>query len=171
MAEYRARNVERIRSEEPLYVRPHHFMCLACWYAGGEGTGLRPNDTLAEIHQRIQADPYVPVTLIEGCCMACDCCDGFDPETGRCVHAGGLIRDYKKDLDVFQKLGLMPGATMPARQFLDLLFERIASTTEICGYGDGQVTAHEWSICGGPNGNPGYERTRKTGLLPPEDQP
>jgi len=95
----------------------------------------------------------------------CDCCDGFNPETGRCVHSGGLIRDYKKDLDVFQKLGLMPGATLPARELFDLLFERIESTTEICGYGDDLVISQEWTICGGPGGNSGYVATRKTGVF------
>jgi len=114
---------------------------------------------------RIRQEPDVPIVLIEGCCMACDCCEGHHPETGRCVHAGGLIRDYKKDLDVFQKLGLMPGAALPARELFGLLFERITSTRDICGYGDGIVRSQEWAICGDPNGSPGYVATRGTGLF------
>jgi len=165
MRAYRRRNVEAIESADRLYLRPHHLMCLACWYAGGRGQAPRPNDTLYEIHQRVRADPDVLITLVEGCCMACDCCDGYHPQTGRCVHPGGLIRDYKKDLDVFQKLGLMPGATMKARDFIDLLFERIGSTREICGYGDGVVRSEEWRICGGPEGDSGYEATRRAGLF------
>ena len=165
MADYRRRNVERIAHGERLAVRPHHLMCLACWYAGGKGQEPRPNDTLYEIHQRIRRQPDVPITLVEGCCQACECCDGFHPDTGRCVHPGGLIRDYKKDLDVLQKLGLMPGATMGARELFDLIFERIPSTRDICGYGTGVVTAEEWRICGGPDGNPGYEQTRRTGVF------
>lgn len=165
MRAYRQRNVARIENDERLYLRPHHLMCLSCWYAGGQGQGLRPNDTLAEILQRIRRQPDVPITLVEGCCMACDCCDGFFPENGRCVHPGGLIRDYKKDLDLFQKLGLRPGATLPARELFELLFERITSTREVCGYGDGIVTSEEWRICGGPDGNPGYELTRQTGIF------
>ncbi len=164
-AEYRRRNERAIVEGDRLFIRPHHLMCMCCWYNGGEGSGPRPNDTLAEILERIQAEPEVPITLVEGCCEACDCCDGFHPDNGRCVHAGGLIRDYKKDLDCFQKLGLMPGATLPARELIDLLFERIHSTTEICGYGDDVVTANEWRICSGPGGNAGYARTRETGLF------
>jgi len=140
-------------------------MCLCCSYAGGQGDAPRPNDTLYEIHHRIRRDPEVPITLVEGPCQACDCCDGFHPETGHCVHGGGLIRDYKKDLDVFQKLGLMPGDTMKARELFDLLFERIPSTRDICGYGDGVVTAEEWPICGGPGGALWYELTRESGIL------
>jgi hypothetical protein len=162
--EYRARNVAEIAGGEGLYVRPHHLMCLACWHAGGEGQGPRPNDTLQEILLRIRDEPEVPITLVEGCCMACECCEGYHPATGRCVHAGGLIRDYKRDLDVLRRLGLFPGATLPARELLGLLFARIASTREICGYGDGIVRSEEWRVCGDPQGSLGYEATRKRGL-------
>ena len=164
-AEYRRRSAERTESGDRLYVRPHHLMCLSCWYAGGKGRSPRPNDTLYEIHRRVLKEPDVPITLVEGPCEACDCCDGFHPETGRCVHGGGLVRDYKKDLDCFQKLGLMPGATLPARELFDLIFERIPSTRDICGYGDGVVRSEEWRICGGPDGNEGYATTRQTGVF------
>ena len=90
---YRRHGTERIAQAERLFVRPHHLMCLACWYAGGEGASPRPNDTIYEILQRIRREPDVPITLVEGCCQVCDCCDGFHPETTRCVHGGGLIRD------------------------------------------------------------------------------
>jgi hypothetical protein len=164
--EARRCSVERIARDDRIYIRPHHLMCLACWYAGGDGAASpRPEDTLAEIHERIRRDPDRLVTLVEGCCEACNCCDGYDPTTTRCVHGGGLIRDYKKDLDVLQRLGLMPGATLPARECLRLLFERIRSTTEICGYGDGVTRSEEWSVCCGPEGNPGYERTREKGMF------
>ena len=164
MADYRSRAAERIETEDRLYVRPHHLMCLACWWSGGENESSRPNDTIWEIWQRLRRDPDVPIVLVEGCCQVCDCCDGFHPPTSRCVHAGGLIRDYKKDLDCFQKLGLMPGATLLARVMYALLFDRISSTREVCGYGTGVVTSNEWSICGGPEGCPGYVKTRERGF-------
>lgn len=164
MCDYRKRNTAHILADDRLYVRPHHLMCLACGYAGGRNDASRPNDTLYEILQRVRREPDVPITLVEGPCEACDCCDGFHPETGRCVHGGGLIRDYKKDLDCFQKLGLMPGATLPARQLFALLFERIASTREVCGYGNGITTCEEWRICSDPGGNPAYEATRQAGI-------
>ena len=164
--EARRQSAERIANDPVLVVRSHHVMCMACWYNGGEGPlAMRPEDTIWELWQRIQRDPEVPLKLVEGCCEACFCCDGYHPETTRCVHGGGLIRDYKKDLDVFQKLGLQPGAVMPAREFLDLLFSRIKETTEVCGYGDGVVRSDEWAVCGGPEGNPGYARTAATGMV------
>jgi hypothetical protein len=165
MAEYRKRNVDDIKSMGKLYVRPHHFMCFSCWYDGGKGQTPRPNDTLFEIWQRIKSNPDIPVTLVEGTCMACDCCDGFYPPSGRCAHSGGLVRDYKKDLDVFQKMGLMPGATMKARDVFALLFEKVPSTRDICGFGDGIVRSEEWRICSDPQGNPGYANTRRNGVF------
>ena len=156
--EYRHSNVERIQNDDGLFVRPHHLMCLSCSYGDGELAPL-PSNTLFEIWKRICSEPDVPITLVEGPCMACDCCDGFHPPTGRCVHASGLIRDYKKDLDVFQKLGLMPGSTMKARDLFALLYERIPSTHAICAYGDGIIHSNEWSICSSSKGT-GYEKAR-----------
>jgi len=161
--EYRKRSVAEIYTGEKLRIRPHHLMCMACSYNGGELNAPRPEDTIYEAIKRIQKDPDVEITLVEGCCTLCDPCDGYDPETNRCVHSGGLIRDYKKDLDVFQKLGLMPGATMKARDLYKLLFERIPSTKEVCAYGDGVLTSNEWRICGGPEGSEAYKRTIENG--------
>lgn len=165
MAEARRKSAEHIATADRLFMRPHHIMCLSCGFAGGENDAPRSNDTLYEIIERIRRDPEVPITLIEGCCMACDCCDGFFPENGRCVHTCGLIRDFKKDLDLFQKLGLMPGATLPARALFQLIYDRIPSTRMICAYGDGVVRSEEWRICTSPDGSPGYLKTREKGVF------
>ncbi len=167
MAEYRRVNVAGIEAAERLFLRPHHLMCMSCWLGRG-GSGERGNDTIGELYQKIIDYPNIPVTLVEGPCMACDCCDGFHPPTGRCVHDCGLVRDYKKDLDVFCKLGLFPGDTLPARELVERLYATILDTTEVCGYGDGQVTSHEWSICHGPTGSEGYRVARARGLFEKE---
>jgi hypothetical protein len=156
---YKKASVSEIQKAERLYIRPHHLMCMCCHYDGGRGDFPSDQDNLYELLKRIQEKPTIQIVLVEGCCMVCDPCDGYDPKTDRCVHGGGLIRDYKKDLDVFQKLGLMPGSTMKAVDLFKLLFERIPSTKDVCGYGDGVVTSHEWSICGGTDGNKAYRRT------------
>jgi len=161
-AEARRLSVERVRRDPVLCIRPHHLMCMSCWVGGTGGEGTRGNDTLDEVYKRICRDPEVEVMLVEGNCEACHCCDGFHPGSTRCVHAGGLVRDFKKDLDVFQKLGLLPGARMNARKLLMLIYERIPSTTDICGYGTGVATCQEWSVCGGPTGNAGYAKARQT---------
>lgn len=166
IAEWQKRTAERLANDERLQIRAHHLMCLCCWYAGGTVQKPEAADTLYRFFQRIRKEPEVPITVVEGPCMLCGPCEGFHPETGRCVRASGLIRDYHKDLDVLQKLGLMPGATMKARELFNLLIESISSTRDVCGYGDGVVRSEEWRICGeGPDGNPGYKLTRQTGIF------
>ena len=162
MAEARAQSIERIQKDRVLNVRPHHLMCMSCWVGGTGGDGERGNDTLDAIWHRISDDPDVEIRLVEGNCEACHCCDGFDTETTRCVHAGGLLRDYKKDLDVFQRIGMMPGDILNARELLKLIYARVTSTTEVCGYGTGEATSSEWSVCSGPRGNAGYAEARRT---------
>ena len=160
----RVESVTRIENDKGIFMRPHHLMCLCC-FAGLETTNSIRNDTLAEIYARIKKDPQLKITLIEGACEACFCCDGFHPSTGRCVHSCGLIRDYKKDLDLFQKLGLMPGVTLTAKELYALIFEKVSPTKEICGYGDGVVRSPEWTICGDPEGSSGYGNMRKNWKL------
>jgi hypothetical protein len=79
------------------------------------------------------------------------------------------LRDQKKDLDVLQRLGLKYGDTLPARQLLDLLYERIPSTRDICGYGDGETRAPEWSICSGAVKDDPYQKARaaRLGIVSP----
>ena len=169
----RCSSADRIRTDKVLHIRPHHLMCMSCWLGTcivdtrpGDGICLdtsrgRPEDTLDELWKRIKTDRDVEIRLVEGNCEACHCCDGFDASSTRCVHPGGLLRDYKKDLDVFQKLGLLPGDTMNARELLLRIFERIESTREVCAYGDGEVTSREWSICGDPDGREDYRLARE----------
>jgi hypothetical protein len=135
---------------------------MSCWVGATGGEGDRGNDTLDEVYRRICSDPDVEIMLVEGNCEACHCCDGFHPESTRCVHAGGLLRDYKKDLDTFQKIGMMPGDRMNARELLMLIYDKVTSTTEVCGYGTGEPTSHEWRVCSGPEGNAGYAKARET---------
>ena len=162
MSEARRQSIERIRTDKILNVRPHHLMCMSCWVGGTGGDGDRGNDTLDAIWRRIRDDPDLEIRLVEGNCEACHCCDGFHAESTRCVHACGLLRDYKKDLDVFQRIGKMPGDTLNARELLKLIYEKVGYTTEVCGNGTGVATSNEWSICSGPTGNAGYREARES---------
>ena len=162
MSEARRESIERIRTDEVLNVRPHHLMCMSCWVGSSGGDGERSNDTLDAIWRRICDDPDLKIRLVEGNCEACHCCDGYHAESTRCVHTGGLLRDYKKDLDVFQRIGKMPGDIVNAREILEVIYEEVTDTTEVCGYGTGEATSNEWSVCSGPTGNVGFAKARKT---------
>jgi len=163
MQKAKEESVERIYHDKRLFIRPHHLMCVTCFHGRGGSAPLK-EDNLYEVLRRIQEDPDTPITLVEGCCMICPPCPAYNPESHLC-DTTCQIRDYKKDLDVFQKLGLAPGATVKAKDLYALLFERIPSSMDICGYGNGVVTSHEWEICGNVK-NGSYEKGREKGIFP-----
>jgi len=148
-----------------LQIRPHHLMCMSCFHGGKEKLAVLEEDNLFEAIEVIQKNPEIPVRLVPGCCMICPPCSGYDPATNLCVGGRSRgLRDQKKDLDVLQKVGLKFGDTLPARKLFELLYERIPTTRAICAWGDGEVRAREWSICGGPEGDPNYVKARAAKL-------
>ncbi len=165
-AQFKKASAEAVYQAKTLQIRPHHLMCMSCFY-GARMENLAPikEDNLFEAIDVIQKNPDVPVTLVAGCCMICPPCSHYEPETNLCLGGRSMaLRDQKKDLDVLQKLGLAYGDTLPARKLYELLYERIPSTRDVCGYGDGEVRAPEWSICGDPEGKETYTKARAAKL-------
>ncbi len=159
-------SVAAIDQAKTLQIRPHHLMCMSCFY-GARIEKLAPikEDNLFEVIDAIHKDPDIPVTLVAGCCMICPPCSHYAPTTHWCVGGRSMaLRDQKKDLDVLQKLGLKYGDTLPAQQLFELLYDRIPSTRDVCGYGDGEERAREWSICGSPDGKETYSKARAAKL-------
>jgi hypothetical protein len=165
-AEFKKTSVAEIYRAKTLRIRPHHLMCMSCFYgARMEKLGPIKEDNLFEPIDAIHKNPDIPVTLVAGCCMICPPCSRYDPKTNLCLGGRSMaLRDQKKDLDVLQKLGLEYGDTLPARKLYELLYERIPSTRDICGYGDGEERAPEWSICGDPEGKETYRKARAAKL-------
>jgi hypothetical protein len=139
---------------------------MACFF-GSRMDDLGPiqEDNLFEAIDVIHQNPDVPVTLIRGTCMICPPCSRYDAKTTSCLGGRSMaLRDQKKDLDVLQKLGLKYGDTLPARKLYELLFARVRSALDVCGYGDGEERAREWSICGGSEVNERYGKAREAKL-------
>lgn len=165
MAEYKKTSAAAIYEAPVLRIRPHHLLCMSCFHGGKEKLAPIAADNLFEAIDAIQKNPDIPVTLIAGVCMICPPCASYDPANRLCLGGRSMaLRDQKKDLDVLQKLGLKYGDTLPARKLYELLFARIASTLEICGYGDGQARAPEWSICGSALDDGAYQKARAARL-------
>jgi hypothetical protein len=163
-------SVQAIYAADVLRIRPHHLMCMSCFY--GARAELEPieEDNLYEAIDAIQQRPEIPVELVCGPCMICPPCHGYDPAFGLCVADVGMaLRDELKDLDVLQRLGLEYGATLPAKTLFALLYERIPSTRLVCAHQDGIHRGREWRICGGAEGDPRYARAREEGLGIPGD--
>ena len=166
MTQAKKESAKAIYEAERLFIRPHHFMCMTCFY-GANMDNMAPieEDNLYEAIIAIQKNPDIPVTPIQGPCMICPPCPYYDPKTNWCyLHVGIGMRDEKKDLDVLQALGLKYGDTMPAREFLALLYERFPSTKMICGYRDGIERSPSWRICDYPEGSERYRKGREAGL-------
>lgn len=153
MAQAKLDSVAEIETSERLYLRPHHLMCITCFYGGG-ATGPILVDNLWEPILRMRENPEIPITLIEGDCMVCPPCPGFDHRSGTCIRVCGL-KDRRKDLDTLQLLDLLPGDTMPARELFARYLERIPHANPVCHYAEGSIP--EWQPCGSAvNGN--YEK-------------
>lgn len=157
MARAKAESVAAVEKADHLYIRPSHLLCIACYYGGGGDKPLE-EDNLYELRLKMEAEPDIPVTLTEGCCMVCDSCPAYDAPRNICYH--GHVRSSLRDLMVLRRLGLRPGATLPARQMYRLLYERIARAAGICAWADDRDTTAEWLRCGGASsGN--YEAARE----------
>ena len=163
--QYKQTSAAAIYQAPALQIRPHHLLCMSCFHGGKDQLAPIAEDNLFEAIDVIQKQPEIPVTLIAGVCMICPPCGKYDPANKLCVGGHSMaLRDQKKDLDVLQKLGLKYGDTLPARKLLQLLYERIPSTRDICGYGDGEVRAPEWSICSGGEKDDAYQKARAARL-------
>ncbi len=164
-AQYKKTSAAALYQAQTLRIRPHHLLCMSCFHGGKDKLAPIAEDNLFEAIDAIQKHPDIPVTLIAGVCMICPPCGKYDPVNKLCVGGRSMaLRDQKKDLDVLQKLGLKYGDTLPARKLYQLLFERIPSTRDICGYGDGETRAYEWSICGSAVKDDAYQKARAARL-------
>ncbi len=149
---------EQIEKADRIFIRIHHILCITCFLQKEDATVPIEEDNLFEVWDKMLNNPDIPVTLMEGCnsCMVCPPCHAFDMERGICNGACGL-RDRKKDLDTFKKMGMLPGETYPARELLYKIYSTIDTTRGICDYGED--TAYEWKACGGGGDN--YKRYQK----------
>lgn len=164
-AKYKKTSASAIYQARELKIRPHHLLCMSCFFGGAAKLAPIAEDNLFEAIDAIHKNPEIPVKLVAGCCMICPPCSSYEPASNLCLGGHSMaLRDQKKDLDTLQTLGLKYGDTLPARKLFALLYERIASPREICGYGDNESRANEWSICSGAKKDDAYRKARAAQL-------
>jgi hypothetical protein len=138
-----------IEQADKIIIRAHHLLCIFCYisrdYPEGKYLPLE-EDNLYEVWIKMRENPDIPVTVIEGPgdCMVCPPCHGFDNDRKLCF-VGCHLRDRKKDTDTLQKLDLLPGETLPARELVSRIYERIPDNMDICAYE--YESAPQWRIC------------------------
>lgn len=171
-ARAKTRSCRDIAGASVLHIRPHHLLCMACFHAGRRSIAPIKEDNLCEAIRAIQRKPMTPVKLVEGPCMICPPCSRYHAASNRCIGGNGMgLRDEKKDLDLLQMLDLSYGDIVPARDLYRMVFDRIRSTRQVCGHGNGKVTGYEWSVCGGPLGSQGYRKARAVAMFIPGLEP
>jgi len=124
---------------------------------GAGWTPEKDDGKLAAALRAMRERRDVPVTL------RCNVDSGYryqNPGQAEGTSEGDLFNE-KRDLDILQRLGLVPGSTRPALELFERLFESISSTQGICGYAD--VTSEAWRGC--PDAGSGnYERGHVKGV-------
>jgi len=144
-----------------LGVRPYQLLCLICEIGAGQRQ-LR-EEKLNRLLAAIREDPDRPL------CLRCNAGDVYvyqDPGPQDDTPEGTDF-NRKRDLDVLYRLGLPPGAVLPARAVLLTIFRMIESVSGICGYGS--PSGKGWEGC--PEAQSGnYEKGHRLGvqaLIPP----
>jgi hypothetical protein len=171
-ARYKVSSTKLMYDGEKLLIRPHHLMCMSCFFGSRKFAppeknlpyAVIPEDNLYEAIDIINKNPDIPIELVSGTCMICPPCYNYDTKTKRCACPTGMaVRDELKDLDVLQLLGMKYGDIMGAKELYTLLYEKVGSTRKICGHGDGVVRSPEFSICPTTK-EPAYDTAKATGL-------
>lgn len=150
-----------------LRVRPHVAMCAICHYGNSAGASAPlAADNIVEFIRILRERPQTPVTMAQGAdWMVCAPCGRRVAALNACVNvfgSGGLSNE-KRDLDLLRTLGLTYGSSLPGRDFLRLLLNRVATTQDICRRDNPDLSVW-WDGCGNANrsaGNPGYAKGRE----------
>ena len=150
---------------ESLHVRPYELMYIVSKLGSGETDDLN-DDRLNEIYRKVRENPETPVTLR---CNASEVYRYQDPGTREDTPEGALY-NRKRDIDILQRMGLVPGATGPARDLFARLFSNIPTARGILRYDS--VTSSEWEGCSEAV-CVGYDRAVEAGmtiLFPDRDE-
>lgn len=147
---------------ESLPIRPYQLLCLLC--AGGGDRGHMPGrEAIVRLTREIRRDPNRPLQLV---CHADGIFGYQNPRSGR-PGPGSPLLNEKRDLDILQRLGLVPGDTRPARDLLARAINQFTNVRDLCG----GTRGGKWRGC--PRARTGrYERGVAAGLaalVPPRD--
>jgi hypothetical protein len=141
-----------------LFIRPNHLLCILCTM---DQQAPLIQDNLIELRKRMEQDPDIPVTVSEGCCMVCDPCNVYHPGEHLCYHAH--FKNTLRDLMFMEKLGIAPGTTLPARELYALIYRKLKSLKDVCGWRDGSNYSPLWTPCS--YDQPSLENARKRGVI------
>ncbi len=143
-----------VRPADVMEIRPYQLLCLVCRLGRQNQEPYYFEEKLDELQKRIAANPFCVLKL------RCDVESTFRFQNpgGADDTPEGKSFNRRRDLTVLQRLGLLPGAEVPACDLLRHLARPnvgIAAVRDICCFE--HVTAPVWQGCRhGDSGN--YER-------------
>ncbi|MEN6641605.1 MAG: hypothetical protein ABFE08_04070 [Armatimonadia bacterium] len=163
----KAASVAAMEAADELLIRPHVIMCAVCNYGNREGR-YEPlaEDNIVEFIDLLRRRPDLRITMAQGAdWMICAPCPQRVADLNACVNVAGSggLSNEKRDLDLLRVLGLRYGSSLPAREMLRLIFERVPDTQGICRRDNPSLSVW-WDGCGEANreaGNAGYARGRE----------
>ena len=123
-----------------LSVRPYQLMCVICRVGAG-GTDDLGDPRLTAILAAARQDPKRPLSLR---CNVDTVYRYQNPGRAEDTDEGELF-NAKRDLDILQKLGLVPGDTRPAIDLFERVLAQIPQARGICGYAT--LTSDTWRGC------------------------
>ena len=116
--------------QSTLSVRPYQLMCVVCRIGAG-CTGDLGDPRLTAILDAVRQDPKLPLSLR---CNVDTVYRYQNPGHAEDTAEGELF-NAKRDLDIVQKLGLVPGDSRPAIDMFERILAQIPQSRGICGYG------------------------------------
>ena len=146
--------------DDCLEMRPYQILCLICRLGRQTVVPYYFEEELDEIQQRIARNRDCVLKFrcdVESTFQFQNPGDAYDTPEGKSFN-------LRRDLSILQRLGLMPGAEIPASDLIRLLIQPefgIPSCRNICGFS--RQTAPAWKGCRyADSGN--YERGIKLAL-------
>jgi hypothetical protein len=131
-------------------------MCIVCRLGAGCRDDLG-DPRLTAILKAVRQDPKRPLSLR---CNVDNVYRYQNPGHADDTPEGELF-NVKRDLDIVQKLGLVPGDTRPAIDLFERLLAKIPHSQGICGYQT--RTSDTWRGCA-QAGSTNYEKGREQGI-------
>lgn len=147
-------------NHEPHEIRPYQFLCLLCRLGRREHEPYYFEEKLDELQQYFSSDRHCVLRL---CCNVESTFRFQNPGEAYNTPEGRSF-NLRRDLTILQRLGLLPGAEIPAGDLLRFVLRvgtGIDSTKDICGFSE--VTGPTWHGCRyADSGN--FERGRQIAL-------
>ncbi len=123
-------------------IRPYQMLCLVCRQGRrSEAEAYYHESRLNEIQAAVRANPIVPLTA------RCNTDTVFhyqNPGREYDTPEGEMYNDLR-DLTVLQRIGAVPGSTLPAIDFFGSILDAIPTNRGICGYPEAEAPG--WPRC------------------------